>query len=205
MMLPSSQCMKKHWPLPIWQFKINFIHPWERWARVETKWVGPCHSASPVLPDPYSCSVSKSCPTFCNLMGYSMPGFPVVHHLLTFAQTHVYWVGDPIQLSHPLLLLPSLFPSIRVFPNQSALCIRWPKYWSFSFSIQRSTLSSSLIIVSSLLVLRAIYVTKMILMSFLALHSVIWIPSSPNASSSLLSFIGYSNLWMTRIIYFLHI
>ena len=53
-------------------------------------------------------------------------------------QTHVQWVGDEIQKSHPLsslLLLPSIFPSIRVFSTESALCIRWPKYWSFSFSI----------------------------------------------------------------------
>ena len=50
-------------------------------------------------------------------------------------QTHVHRVGDAIQPSHPLLLLPSIFPSIRVFSNESALCIRWPKYWSFSFNI----------------------------------------------------------------------
>ena len=56
-------------------------------------------------------------------------------------QTHVHWFGDAIQPSHPLsslLLLPSIFPSIRDFSNESALCIRWPKYWSFSFSISPS-------------------------------------------------------------------
>ena len=60
---------------------------------------------------------------------------PVLHHLPEFAQTHVLWVGDAIQPSHPLsLLLPSIFPSIRVFSSESAVSIRWPKYCSFSIS-----------------------------------------------------------------------
>ena len=70
-------------------------------------------------------------------MDCSTPGFPVLHHLLEFAQTHVCRVGDAIQPSRfycPLLLLPSIFPSIRVFSNESALNIRWPMYWSLSFS-----------------------------------------------------------------------
>ena len=69
-------------------------------------------------------------------------------HLLEFAETHVYWVGDGIQTSHPLyplLLLPSIFPNIRVFSNESDLCIRWPTYWSFSFSITHSNEYSGLI------------------------------------------------------------
>ena len=85
----------------------------------------------------FSCSVVSLCdPTDC-----SMPGFPVHHQLLEHAQTHVHWVSDVIKPSHPLcplLLLPSSFPSIRVFSNESVLCIRWPKYWSFSFSISPS-------------------------------------------------------------------
>ena len=71
-------------------------------------------------------------------MNCSTPGFPVHHQLPELAQTHVHWVGDTIQTSHPLsslFLLPSIFPSIRVFSNKSVLCIRWPKYWSFSLSI----------------------------------------------------------------------
>ena len=71
-------------------------------------------------------------------MDSSMGGFRVLHYLLNLAQTHVHWVDDAIQpliFCHPLLLLPSIFPRIRVFPSESALCIRWPKYWSFSFSI----------------------------------------------------------------------
>ena len=70
-----------------------------------------------------------------------MPGLPVHHQLLGFTQTHVHWVSDGIQPSHPLpspSLLPSIFPSIRVFSNESALCIRWPKYWSFCFNINPS-------------------------------------------------------------------
>ena len=71
-------------------------------------------------------------------MDCSTPGFPVHHQLLELAQMHVHWVGDTSNhfiLSCPLLLLASIFPSIRVFPNESVICIRWPKYWSFSFSI----------------------------------------------------------------------
>ena len=84
------------------------------------------------------CWVTQSCSTFCDPMDYSMTGFPVLYHLLELALTHVHWVGDTIQPSHPLcclLLLPSIFPSIRVFSNESVLCITWQKYWSFSFSI----------------------------------------------------------------------
>ena len=70
-------------------------------------------------------------------MDCSTQGFSVHHHLLERAQTHVHRVGDAIQPSHPrpLLLRPSVFPSIRVFSYESVLHIRWPKYWSFSFSI----------------------------------------------------------------------
>ena len=68
-----------------------------------------------------------------------MPGFSVLYHLLEVTQTHVHQVGDAIEpnhliLCHPLLFLPSIFPSIRVFSNESVLHIRWPKYWSFSIS-----------------------------------------------------------------------
>ena len=80
---------------------------------------------------------SHSYPALCNPMDCSMPGFPVLHHLPELAQTHVHWVADAIQsfiLCCPLLLLPSVSPSIRVFSNELALHIRWPKYWSFSIS-----------------------------------------------------------------------
>ena len=77
-----------------------------------------------------------------------MPGFPVHHQFLEFTQTHVDRIGDAIQPSHPLsplVLLPSIFPSIRVFSNESVLHIRWPNYWSFSFSISPSNEYSGLI------------------------------------------------------------
>ena len=92
--------------------------------------------------------VAESWPTLCHLMDCSTPGFPVLHYLPEFVQTHVHWVGDAIQLSHPLsppLLLPSIFPRIRGFSNELVLPIRWPKYWSFSFSISRSNEYSGLI------------------------------------------------------------
>ena len=93
-------------------------------------------------------SVLKSCPSLCDPRYCSMPGFPVHHQLPGFTQTHVHWVSDAIQRSHPLsslLLPPSIFPSIRVFSNESALHIRWPKYWSFSFNISPSNEYSGLI------------------------------------------------------------
>ena len=66
-------------------------------------------------------------------------GLPVHHQLPEFTQTHVCQVGDAISSSgHPLLLLPPIPPSMRVFSNESALRMRWPKYWSFSFSISPS-------------------------------------------------------------------
>ena len=73
-------------------------------------------------------------------MDCSMPGLPVHHQLPEFTQIYVHWVGDTIQhlILRPPLLLPSIFPSIRVFSNESVLCIRWPKDWSFSFSISPS-------------------------------------------------------------------
>ena len=78
-------------------------------------------------------SVSQSCPNFCNC---STPGLPVHPQLLAFTQIHVHWVGDAIQLSHTLSS-PSP-PTFRVFSSESALHIRCPKYWSFSFSISPS-------------------------------------------------------------------
>ena len=82
-------------------------------------------------------SVAQSCPTICNPMDCNTPGFHVHHQLPEIAQTHVHQVGDPsshLILCHPLHLLPSILPSIRVLFNESALHIRWPKYWSFSIS-----------------------------------------------------------------------
>ena len=86
-------------------------------------------------------SVAQSCPTLCDPMNCSMPGLPVHHQLPEFTQTHAHESVMPsshVFICHPLLLLPSIFPSIRVFSSESTLCMRWPKYWSFSFSISPS-------------------------------------------------------------------
>ena len=83
-------------------------------------------------------SVAQSCPTLCDPINCSTPRLPVHHHLPEFTQTHVHQVGDAIQPSHPLsppFPPASNPPSIRVFSNESTLCMRWWKYWSFNFSI----------------------------------------------------------------------
>ena len=84
----------------------------------------------------------------CSLMDCSTPGFPVHHQLPEFAQTHVHqsvMTSNHLILCRPLLLPPSVFPTIRVFSNESVLRIRWLKYWSFSFSISPSNEHSGLI------------------------------------------------------------
>ena len=86
------------------------------------------------------CLVAQLCLTLCDNMDCSTPGFPVLHYLTEFVQTHVHWVNDAIQPPHflfplSILLLPSTFLSIRIFSNEFALCIRWPKYCSFSISL----------------------------------------------------------------------
>ena len=74
------------------------------------------------------------------------PCFPVLHYLPEFVQTRVHWGNDAIQPScHSLLLLPSVFPSIKFFSNESAHHIRWSKYWSFTFSISPSSEYSGLV------------------------------------------------------------
>ena len=93
-------------------------------------------------------SVAQSCPTLCDPMDCSTPGLPVHHQLLEFTQTHStksVMASNHLILSHPLLLPPSIFPSIRVFFQMSAFHIRWPKYWSFSFNISPSNEYSGLI------------------------------------------------------------
>ena len=86
-------------------------------------------------------SVAQLCPTLCDPMDCSMPGFPVHHQLLELTQTHVHWVGDAFQPSHPLLFpFPLAFnhSQHQGLSNESVLCIRWPEYWSFSFSTSLS-------------------------------------------------------------------
>ena len=93
-------------------------------------------------------SVAQSCPTLCDPIDCSTPGFPILHHLSELAQLmsiESVMLSNHLILSHPLLLPPSILPSIRVFPNESVLHFRWPKYWSFSFSISPSNDYSGLI------------------------------------------------------------
>ena len=93
-------------------------------------------------------SVAQSCPTLCDPMDCSMPGLPVQQQpwsLLKLMSIKSTMPSNHLILHRPLLLLPSMFPSIRVFSKESVLCIRWPKYWSFSFSISFSNEYSGLI------------------------------------------------------------
>ena len=86
-------------------------------------------------------SVTQSCLILCDPMNHSTPGLPAHHKLPEFTQTHAIESVMPsshLILCHPLLLLPPIPPSIRVFSNESTLFMRWPKYWSFSFSISPS-------------------------------------------------------------------
>ena len=88
-------------------------------------------------------SIAQSCPTLCDLRGCNTPDFPVHHQLPETAQTHVH----PSQWCHPAVsssVIPfssclQVFPRIGIFSNESALWIRWPKYWSFSFNISPSS------------------------------------------------------------------
>ena len=92
-------------------------------------------------------SVARLCLTLCDPMDCSTPDFPVLHRLLELAQTHVCRVSDAthhLPLCRPLLL-PLIFPSVRVFSNEWVLQIRWPKYWSFSFRISPSNEYSGVI------------------------------------------------------------
>ena len=88
------------------------------------------------------CSAPKSSLILCDPMNCSTPGFPVLHYLPQFAQIHVHWINNAIWPSHPLphtFPFAFNFPRIRVFSNESALPIRWPKHWSFNFNISPSS------------------------------------------------------------------
>ena len=93
-------------------------------------------------------SVAQSCPILCDPMNHSRPGLPVYHQLPESTRPmsiELMMPSNRLILCRPLLLLPSIFPRITVFPNESALHIRWPKYWSFSFNISPSNEHSGLI------------------------------------------------------------
>ena len=93
-------------------------------------------------------SVIQTCPTLCNAMNHSTPGLLSMTNSQSppkLMSIEAVMPSNHLILCRPLLLLPSLFPSIRVFSNESALCIRWPKYWSFSFNISLSNKHPGLI------------------------------------------------------------
>ena len=95
-----------------------------------------CPVPTLTLPHFCCCLVTKLSLTLCSPVDCSVPGFPVLHYLLKFAQTmsiESIMPSNHLILCSPLLL-PSIFPSIRVFSNELSLCIRWPKYWNFSIS-----------------------------------------------------------------------
>ena len=101
----------------------------------QTEWLSYTHACC--------CAAAQSALTLCDPMDCSTPGFPVLHHLkLTCIESMM--PSNHLILCHPLLL-PSVFPSIRVFSSELALRIRWPQYWSFSFSISSSSECSGLI------------------------------------------------------------
>ena len=96
----------------------------------------------------YCCLVAKSCPTLCDLITtacHSCPSLTISQNLPKFMSTESVMPSNPLILCCPLLLLPSIFPSIRVFSSDWAVCIRQPNYWSFSFSISPSNKYSRLI------------------------------------------------------------
>ena len=100
------------------------------------------------LTDCCSCLGTKSCTTLCNPMNCSTPAplsSTIWQNLLKFMSTEPVMLSNYLILCHPLLLLQSIFPSIGVFSNQSAPHIKWPKYWSFNFSISPSNAYSGLI------------------------------------------------------------
>ena len=110
------------------------------WQRVRYNWATFTHTH--VRNTIQLSSVAQACLTLCDPMDFSMPGLPVHHQLPEFTQTHMsiesVIPSNHLILCHPLLLLPSTFPNIKVFSNELVLRIRWPKYWSCSFSISPS-------------------------------------------------------------------
>ena len=132
--------------LSLWYHTEDFHCPKNPLCFTCVSFTSPTPSSSQSLVFLLALSVqSLSHVQLCATPWTAAPGFPVHRQLQELAQTHVHQVGDAIQPSHPLLLLASIFPSIRVFSYESVLCIRWPKYWSFTFSISPSNEYSGLI------------------------------------------------------------
>ena len=113
----------------------RLLSPWD--SPGKSTGVG-CHYLLQYMKVESESEVAQSCPTLCDPMNCSTPGLPVHHQLPKFTQTHVHQIVMPsshLILCRPLLLLPQIPPSIRVFSSESTLRMRWSKYWSFSFCI----------------------------------------------------------------------
>ena len=134
---------------------MSFTHSWPvdpfitiQWSFFSLATIFGSNSTSPDLSIAHFSSVTQSCVGFCDPMDWSRPGFPVYHQLPELAQLmsiKPVMPSNHLILSRPLLLLTLIFPSIRVFSNESVLRISEPKYWSFSFSINPSNEYSGLI------------------------------------------------------------
>ena len=122
------------WPLPSLCSLWRASHFWR-----EDVYINDCIRYSRfTLSEIQFTSVTQSCLTLCDSMDRSMPGLPDHHQLPEFTQTHVHWVSDAIQPSHPLSSpSPPIFnfSQVQGLSNESALHIRWPKYWTFSFNL----------------------------------------------------------------------
>ena len=149
--ISQTQKVKYLIVLLIWSTYSSQIHGAKMWFCLSEQCCQGLRGMGDLLLNRYSFSIvvqSLSHVRLCDPMDCSMPGFPVHHHLAELAHTHVHWVSDAIQPSHPLLpLTPPAFnlSSITGLFNESFLHIRWPKYWSFSFSITPSSEYSGLI------------------------------------------------------------
>ena len=110
------------------------------------QWLG-CHTSTIGLPRAWLSSVAQSCPSLCDSMDCSTPGFPITNSQgsLKLMSIELVMPSNHLIFCRPLLFLPSVIPSIRVFPSESILHIKWPKYWSFSLSISPSNEYSGLI------------------------------------------------------------
>ena len=123
-------------------------------------------------------SLAQSCPTLCDPMNRSTPGLPVHHQLPEFTQTHVHRVSDAIQPFHPLSSpsppAPNPSQSIRVFSNESTLRMKWPKYWSFSFSIIPSKEIPGLISFRGIYVYKSMYICNFFIETKVKYHRHIY-------------------------------
>ena len=129
----------EHW-VPILASKLVAVWPWARCSHLLRLSFPMWEVRVELRPHYITCFVvvqSLSCVQLCNPVDCSPPGFPVLHCLLEFAQTHAIQLVIPsnhLILCLPLLHKPSIFPSIRVFSTESSLHVRWPKYWNFTLA-----------------------------------------------------------------------